>query len=119
MRPTLLSANIKLLVRSNGYYRHMMRERPAHLPADVVIAVSTFLLGALAGVGAAVGFWSQLQHTADPGMLTAAVAALSVGLVLISVAARNLAARLFLLASAFSLAIAFFAGSGAFSHLLS
>lgn len=97
----------------------MMKERSAQLPAELVIAISTSLLGILAGIGAAYGLWSQLHRTAAPDVLTAAVAALAVGMALLAAGLQNLSTRLFLLAAACSLAVAFYAGSGAFAHLAS
>jgi hypothetical protein len=96
----------------------MMKERTAQMPAELVIATSLTLLGILAGVGAAFILWSQLHHTAAPSVLTASVVTLAIGMVLVAVAAQRFATRLFLLAAACSLAIAFFAGAGAFSHLV-
>jgi len=97
----------------------MMKERPAQLPAEVVIGVSTTLLAAILGVGVAFGLWSQLHHTTVPGVLTAAVVALASGLIMIGFAVQNLSTRLFLVVAACSLALAFFAGPAAFSALTS
>jgi hypothetical protein len=83
----------------------------------LVIVISAALLGVLVGIGAAFALWAQLHHTADPGILTAGVAALSAGLALVAIAIRGTASRVFLIAAACSLALAYFAGSGAFSHL--
>ncbi len=95
----------------------MMKEHPAQMPAELVIGVSASLLGVLVGVGAAFGLWSQLHHTADPGILASGVAALSAGSAFVALAVQSTASRLFLIAAACSLALAFFLGSGAFSHL--
>lgn len=97
----------------------MMKTRPAQVPADLVISVSSALLGLIVGTGAAFGLWSQLHHTGEPAMLTAAVVALATGLALVAVAVEKLSPRLFLLAAALSLALAFFAGAGAFSTIVS
>ncbi|HTU70266.1 MAG TPA: hypothetical protein VMF11_08070 [Candidatus Baltobacteraceae bacterium] len=95
----------------------MMKERPASAPAEVVIWVSTSLLGVLAGVAAAYGLWSQLHATAKPGLLGGGVAALAAGLFLIAVAMPRRTARLFLIVAACALALAFFTGSSAFAAL--
>jgi hypothetical protein len=95
----------------------MMKERPAQVPAEIVIGTSTALLGMIVGVGTAFGLWSQLHHTSAPGVLTAAVVALATGLLLIGIAVQHLNSRLFMIVAACSLALAFFGGSGAFSTL--
>ena len=95
----------------------MMKERPALVPSEIVIGTSTALLGMIVGVGTAFGLWSQLHHTSAPGILTAAVVALATGLALIGLAAQTLSARLFMIVAACSLALAFFAGTAAFSTL--
>lgn len=97
----------------------MMKERPAQVPAEVVIGISAALLGVILGIGAAYGLWSQLHHTAEPTMLTAAVVALTTGLALVACSVQTFSTRLFLAAAALSLALAFFAGSGAFASLVS
>jgi hypothetical protein len=97
----------------------MMKERPAQAPAEAVIGITTALLGVVTGVGAAFGLWSQLHQTAAPGILAIAVVTLCAGLALVGAALQGAATRLFLVVAACSLAIAFFAGSGTFSHLTS
>jgi hypothetical protein len=97
----------------------ILGERPTQAASEVVIRGSTILLAILTGTGVAFALWSQLQHTAAPGLLTASVAALCLGAALVGVAIRSFGARLFLVIAALSLALAFFAGSGAFSALTS
>jgi hypothetical protein len=95
----------------------MMKERPAQVPAEIVIGTSTALLGMIVGVGIAFGLWSQLHHTSAPGVLTAAVVALSAGLIMIGAAVTHLNTRLFMIVAACSLALAFFAGPAIFTTL--
>ena len=95
----------------------MLKERPAQVPAEIVIGTSTALLGIIVGVGTAYGLWSQLHHTSAPGILTAAVVALAAGLIMIGAAVQNINSRLFMIVAACSLALAFFAGPAAFSTL--
>jgi hypothetical protein len=97
----------------------MMREHPVQSSTQVIIGASTVLLGMIMGVGTAFGLWSQLHHTAEPAMLTAAVVALATGLALVGIAVQNTATRLFLVVAAGSLALAFFSGGGAFASLTS
>jgi hypothetical protein len=95
----------------------MMKERPAQMPAEIVIGVSTALLGILVGLGTAFALWSQLHRTTVPDVLTASVVALATGLILIGFAVQNFSVRLFLIVAACSLALAFFAGSPAFTAI--
>lgn len=97
----------------------MLGERATQAASEFVIRGSTVLLAILTGTGAAFGLWSQMQHTAAPELLMASVAALCLGAALVAVAVRSFGARLFLVIAALSLALAFFAGSGAFSALSS
>jgi hypothetical protein len=98
--------------------RTMMKERPAQVPAEIVIGISTTLLGVLSGVGVAFMLWSQLHHTSVPGVLTAAVVAMASGLIMVGFAVQSLSTRLFLIVAACSLTLAFFAGPLAFSTLI-
>jgi uncharacterized membrane protein YccC len=86
-------------------------------PTEVVIWSSASLLGILVGVAAAFGLWSGLRRTSDPQLLTLAVVSLSAGFGLVGSALRSLPARLFLLALAAALAVAFFMGGSAFAGL--
>jgi len=97
----------------------MLGERPTQVASEFVIRASTILLAILTGTGVAFGLWSQLAHSAAPGLLTASVAALCLGAALVALAIRSSGARLFLAIAALSLALAFFAGSGAFAALSS
>jgi hypothetical protein len=94
-------------------------ERSTQAASDLVIRVSIIALAILTGTGVAFGLWSQLEHTAAPGLLATSVGALCLGAGLLAIAVRSLGARLFLLTAAAALAVAFFAGSGAFSALAS
>jgi hypothetical protein len=96
----------------------MMKEHPAQMPAEIVIGVSTALLGILLGAGTAFALWSQLHHTSVPEVLIASVVALATGSILVGFAVRNLSVRLFLVVAACSLALAFFAGPTAFSTIV-
>jgi hypothetical protein len=87
--------------------------------ADLVIRASTGALAILTGVGVAFAFWSQLQHSARPELLSASVVAFALGLALIGIAMQSVGTRVFLWLAAATLAVAFFAGSGAFSALSS
>jgi hypothetical protein len=95
----------------------MMGSRPVGEANEAVIWGSASLLGVLAGVGLAFGLWSQLHGSSEPALLTAAVASLSAGLGLIAVALENIPARLFLVALAMALPIAFFGGGPAFAAI--
>lgn len=95
------------------------QQRYPHALADLVIRASTAALAILIGVGVGFAFWAQLQHTAEPEILTIAVVTLCLGLGLIGIAMRSSGTRLFLWLAAATLAVAFFAGSGAFSALSS
>jgi hypothetical protein len=95
------------------------RQPYPHALADLVIRASAAALAILIGVGVGFAFWSQLQHTAEPQILTIAVVALCLGLALIGIAMQSFGTRLFLWLAAATLAVAFFAGSGAFSALSS
>lgn len=97
----------------------MMRNRPARIPAELVIWGSTAALGIVTGAGAAFALWSQLHRSPDVGIVVAAVMALALGLGLIGLAISNATARLFLVVVAASLALAFFLGAGAFATLIS
>ena len=94
-----------------------MREHPGREPSTLVIWGAATMLGILAGVGAAFYLWSQLAHTAEPAILSFAVAVIAVGLGLLAFALRAFTGRLFLWALAASMMLAFFAGSGPFSSL--
>ena len=94
-------------------------ERSTQAASDLVIRVSIIALAILTGTGVAFGLWSQLEHTAAPGLLATSVGALCLGAGLLAIAVRSLGARLFLLVAAASLALAFFAASGALSALTS
>jgi len=95
----------------------MSQERPRHEPSDFVIWASATLLGVVSGIGAAFVLWGQLHKTAEPGMLSLAVVSMAVGLALVAFALRAFTGRLFLLALATSLAVAFFVGSGSFGAI--
>ncbi|HUA10142.1 MAG TPA: hypothetical protein VMA98_12820 [Candidatus Acidoferrales bacterium] len=93
------------------------QERQSRALADLVIRTSTVALAILSGTGIAFGLWSQIGRTAAPSLLVAAVAALCLGFGLLALPVRNASARLFLLVAALSLAVAFFAGAGAFNAI--
>jgi hypothetical protein len=95
----------------------MMGDRPVLRPTEAVIWGTTGALGVLTGVGAAFLLWGQLHLTAERGLLTAALAALTAGLALIGWAAPGVTARVFLIAAALSLLVAFFVGGSLFSTL--
>ena len=99
----------------------MMGERPARVPADLVIWGSTAALALIAGIGAAFALFSLFHHAADPGngLAGGAVVALSLGIGLIGSTLRPAVGRLFVLLLAATTLVAFFAGSGAFSSLIS
>lgn len=95
----------------------MMREHPGREPSTLVIWTAATMLGILAGVGAAFYLWSQLAHTAEPAILSFAVATMAIGLGLLAFALRGFAGRLFLWALAVSMMLAFFVGAGTFSSI--
>jgi hypothetical protein len=87
--------------------------------ADLVIRGTIVALAILTGVGIAFALWSVLHASPATFAVTGAVAALTLGLGLISLALPSRTARLFLVLMAASMAVAFFAGSGAFAALSS
>jgi hypothetical protein len=87
--------------------------------ADLVIRGTIVALAILTGVGIAFALWSALHASPATFAVTGAVAALTLGLGLISLALPSRTARLFLVLMAASMAVAFFAGSGAFAALSS
>ena len=95
----------------------MIREQSGREPSTLVIWSAATLLGVLSGIGAAFILWSQQQHTAQPAILSVAVAVIAVGLGLLAFALRAFSGRLFMWALAASLMLAFFVGSGPFSAL--
>ena len=95
----------------------MMREHPGREPSTLVIWGAATLLGVLAGITAAFYLWSQLAHTAEPAILSFAVATIAVGLGLLAFALRAFTGRLFLWALAVSMMAAFFIGAGPFSSI--
>ncbi len=97
----------------------LRQERHPHAVTDLVIRTATAGLAILTGVGIAFAFWAQLEHTARPELLTAAVVSICLGALLIGVAMQSLSTRVFLWLAAATLAVAFFAGSGAFAALSS
>ncbi len=76
-------------------------------------------LALLTGVGVAFALWSVLHASPATMAVTGSVAALTLGLGLISLALPNRTARLFIVVMAASMAVAFFAGSGAFAAISS
>ncbi len=76
-------------------------------------------LALLVGVGVAFALWSVLHASPATMAVTGSVAALTLGLGLISLALPSRTARLFFVVMAASMAVAFFAGSGAFAALSS
>lgn len=97
----------------------MMGERPAHVPADLVIWGSTAALALIAGIGAAFALFSLFHRSAAEGLAAAAVVALSLGMALIGLTLRPAVGRLFVVLLAATTLVAFFAGSGAFASLVS
>ncbi len=95
----------------------MMGSRPVREPTELVIWSASALLGIVVGIGTAFTLWVQLHRTADQAILDGAVVAVAVGLSLIAVAVDNLTTRLFIWAASVGLALAFFAGAGAFASL--
>jgi hypothetical protein len=96
------------------------QERQAqHSSAVLVIRGTVVALAILTGVGIAFTLWRALHASPATMAVTGAVAALTLGLGLISLALPNATARLFVVLMAASMAVAFFAGSGAFAALSS
>jgi hypothetical protein len=96
------------------------QERQAqHSSAELVIRGTMIALAILSGVGIAFALWSALHASPATTAVTGAIAALTLGLGLISLALPNRTARLFVVLMAASMAVAFFAGSGAFAALSS
>jgi cellobiose-specific phosphotransferase system component IIC len=91
----------------------------AQRSADLVIRGTIAALAILSGVGVAYALWSALHASPATVAVVGAVAALTLGLVLVSLALPSRTARLFLVLMAASMAVAFFAGSGAFAALSS
>ena len=95
----------------------MLREQTGSDPSTIVIWGASTLLGVLSGVMAAFILWGQQRHTAEPAVLSFAVATIAVGLALLAFGLRAFTGRLYVWALAASLMIAFFVGSGPFSSL--
>lgn len=95
------------------------QERHAQQSAEFVIRGTVVALALLTGVGIAFALWSALHTSPATLAVTGAVAALTLGLALISLALPSRTVRLFLVLTAASMAVAFFAGSGAFAALSS
>jgi hypothetical protein len=96
------------------------QERQAqHSSAELVIRGTIVALAILTGVGIAFALWSALHSSPATVAVAAAVAAFTLGLGLISLALPNRTVRLFVLLVAASMAVAFFAGAGAFAALAS
>jgi hypothetical protein len=93
------------------------QERHAQHSAELVIRGTSAALAILTGTGAAFGLWSLLHSSTATLAATGAVVALALGLGLISLAVENRTVRLFVVLMAASMAVAFFAGSGAFAAL--
>ncbi|MGB6986904.1 MAG: hypothetical protein WBD74_13115 [Candidatus Aquilonibacter sp.] len=87
--------------------------------ADLIIRGTIVALAILTGVGIAFALWSALHASPATMAVTGSVAALTLGLGLISLALPSRTARLFLVLMAASMAVAFFTGSGAFAALSS
>lgn len=90
------------------------RER-ATAPADLVIWISTSGLALLAGAGTAFALWRLLHNSPATGIAGGAVAALALGLALIGLSQSRPTMRVFLVVMGLVLAVAFFAGHGAFA----
>lgn len=95
------------------------QERQAQLSAEIIIRGTIVALALLTGVGVAFALWSVLHASPATMAVTGSVAALTLGLGLISLALPNRTARLFIVVMAASMAVAFFAGSGAFAAISS
>lgn len=95
----------------------MMSEKPVPEATELVILVSTALLGAVLGMGIAFGLWTQLHESADGALVTPAVAALGLGLSLTGFALPRFTSRVFLLVLGLALVAAFFLGAPIFRTL--
>jgi hypothetical protein len=95
------------------------QERHAQHTAELVIRGTSAALAILTGTGAAFGLWNALHGSPATLAAAAAVVALALGLGLVSLAVENRTVRIFVVLMAASMAIAFFAGSGAFAALTS
>jgi|SRR5579863_2553881 len=96
----------------------MLGDRPAQVPADLVILGSTAALGLVSGIGAAFVLWSMLHHSPAQGIAAAAVAALTVGCGLIGFSISNIPARLFMLVAAATTLAVFFLAPDLFASLV-
>ena len=91
----------------------MMGDRPARIPADIVIWGSIGALGLVSGLGAAWLLWNLLHRSPVPGIAAVAVAALTVGFALIGLSIVRPTVRLFVVvASAATLACFFLLPTG-------
>ena len=95
------------------------QERQEQHSAELIIRGTIVALALLTGIGVAFALWSALHASPATLAVTASVTALTLGLGLISLALPSRTARLFLVLMAASMAVAFFAGSGAFAALSS
>lgn len=93
------------------------QERQAALSAEFVILGTIGALAILTGIGAAFALWSGLHASPATSAVIGSVAAFALGLGLVGFALSNRNARFFLMLTAASMAVAFFAGSGAFAAL--
>ena len=87
--------------------------------AEFIIRGTVVALAVLTGVGIAFALWSALHASPATLAVTGSVAALTLGMGLVGLALPSRVARLFLVLMAASMAVAFFAGSGAFAALSS
>ena len=94
-----------------------MGEQPAREPAEAIIFGTTALLAVVIAVGTAFVLWSQLHHTSERAILTAAVSSLGAGMGCLAFAIQKPVGRLFLLVFASTLVLAFFLGGPIFSTL--
>lgn len=95
------------------------QERQAQHSAEIVIRGTIVALALLTGTGVAFALWSVLHASPATMAVAGSIAALTLGLGLISLALPSRTARLFIVVMAASMAVAFFAGSGAFAALSS
>lgn len=94
-----------------------MGDRPVQEPTELVIGGAIALLGIVLGAGFAFALWSALHHTDERAILSGAVGALGVGLVLVGLATSRFTTRLFLVVLGLVFAASFFLGGPAFATL--
>lgn len=95
-----------------------MRDHSISGPTDYVIWGASGLLAVILGLGTAFFLWVGLHHAQHAELASGAVVSLSLGLVLIGLAAERPIMRTFVVLLAAMMLLSFAFGGPAFAHLL-